>query len=412
VRPVRIVQVSVGSVRMPPKEGSAPLQVIFNTSKHLARMGHQVVILDRKYGKDDPPVEKIEGVEIAKLNVTQLPSSRAPGFLRFVLAEFNAILFALAVSRYLRENSSNIDVIHLHLTSIGLIVSILNRRLRSKMFYTCHLSQWAFATNKLGISERAHLLLDSYLMRRVTRVIALNDTARESFTHIGKVKAENIAVVPNGVDTDFFNPYIEMEEIARERYGLEGKLTVLFVGRLVKIKGVDHLLKAADAIVNRFGHKHTLFMLVGSEADTGVDEPVNMGEMLAYIRHHQLEKNIMLTGALPLEEVRALYSACDIFVLPSLGESGPIVTLEAMASGKPVIATKIGDTPHQIRDGWNGFLIDPGNEQQLAEKITYLIDNRDDRGRMGENSRRYAEEEFDWGKVSERLLAVYQSKGT
>ena len=409
---MKIVQVSVGSMRMPPKEGSAPLQVIFNTSKHLAKMGHQVVILDRKYSKDDPADERIEGVEIARLNVIQLPSSKAPGFLRFMLAELNAILFALAVSRYLRKYSSGIDIIHLHLTSIGLIVSILNRRLRGKMFYTCHLSQWAFASSRLRISERVHLLLDSFLMRRVTRVIALNDTARESFTHIGKVKADNIVVVPNGVDTDFFNPHIEMEETARERYGLEGKLTVLFVGRLVKIKGVDHLLKAADAIVNRFGHKHTLFVLVGSDADTGVDEPVNMGEMLTYIRHHQLEKNIILTGALPLEEVRALYSACDIFVLPSLGESGPIVTLEAMASGKPVIATKMGDTPHQIRDGWNGFLVDPGDEWQLAERIKCLIDNPEKREIMALNGRRYAEEEFNWGKVAERLLAVYQSKGT
>jgi len=409
---MRIVQVSVGSVRMPPKEGSAPLQVIFNTSKQLARTGHQVIILDRKHWKRDPSVEEVEGVEIARLNVIQLPSSRAPGFLRFVLAEFNAILFALAVSRYLRENSSNIDVIHLHLTSIGLIVSILNSRLRRKMFYTCHLSQWAFATNKLGISEKVHLLLDSYLMRRVTRVIALNDTARESFTHIGKVKADNIVVVPNGVDTDFFCPDIEAKETVRKRFGLEGRLTVLFVGRLAKIKGVEHLVKAADVITNRFGYKDTLFVLVGSQTYAGVDEPVNMEEMLNYIRHHQLDKNVILTGPLPLEEVRALYVASDVFVLPSLAEGDPLVTLEAMASGKPVIGTKVGGIPNQIRDGWNGFLIDPGNEQQLAEKIAYLIDNRDDRRRMGENSRRYAEEEFNWGKVAERLLAVYQSKGT
>jgi len=405
---MRIVQVSVGSVRMPPKEGSAPLQVIFNTSKHLARMGHQVVILDRKYSKRDQAVEKIEGVEIARVNVIRLPSSKAPGFLRFTLAELNAILFALAVSRYLGKNSSNIDIIHLHLTSIGLIVSILNRRLRGKMFYTCHLSQWALSADKLGISGRVHLLLDSYLMRRVRRVIALNDTARKSFTHIGKVKADNIVVVPNGVDTDFFSPRLDAKETARERYGLEGRLTVLFVGRLAKIKGVEHLVKAADAIVNRFGHKDTLFVLVGSHTYAGVDEPVNMEEMLTYIKQHQLDKNIILTGPLPLEEVRALYAACDIFVLPSLAEGDPLVTLEAMASGKPVIGTKVGGIPNQIRDGWNGFLVDAGNEQQLADKIAYLIDNPNDRRRMGENSRKYAEDEFDWGMVAEKLSVFYQ----
>jgi len=97
--------------------------------------------------------------------------------------------------------------------------------------------------------------------------------------------------------------------------------------------------------------------------------------------------------------------------LPSLAEGDPLVTLEAMASGKPVIGTRVGGIPHHIRDGWNGFLIDPANEQQLADKIKYLIDNPEERKSMGVNSRKYAEEEFDWSKVAERLLAVYQRRG-
>ena len=407
---MRIVQVSVGSVRMPPKEGSAPLQVIFNTSKHLARMGHQVIILDRKYWKRDPSVEEVEGVEIARLNVIQLPSSKAPGFLRFILAELNAILFALAVSRYLRRNSLNIDVIHLHLTSIGLIVSILNRRLRGKMFYTCHLGHWELVTESLSIFERIHLLLDPYLMRRVKRVIALNESAKSSFISIGRVKADNIVVVPNGVDTDFFSPDIQAKETVKKRYGLGGKLTVLFVGRLAKIKGVEHLLRAAEIVINGFSYRDTLFVLVGPPTFDATEKPISMEEILSFVRHHQLEKNIILTGPLPLQEVRSLYAACDIFVLPSLAEGDPLVTLEAMASGKPVIGTKVGGITHQVRDGWNGFLVDPANEQQLADKIAYLIDNPDDRRRMGENSRRCAEEEFDWRMVAERLSSVYQSE--
>ena len=406
---MRIVQVSVGSVRMPPKEGSAPLQVIFNTSKHLATMGHKVIILDRKYWKRDPAVEEVEGVEIARLNVVRLPSSKAPGFLRFILAELNAILFALAVSSYLRKNSPNIDIIHLHLTSIGLIVSILNRRLRGKMLYTCHLGHWELVTESLSMFERIHLLLDPYLMRRVRRVIALNESAKSSFISIARVKAASIVVVPNGVDTDFFNPNIEVKE-AVKRYGLEGKSTVLFVGRLAKIKGVEHLLRAAEIVINRFGYRDTLFVLVGPPTFDATEKPVSMEEILSFVRHHQLDKNITLTGPLPLEEVRALYAAADIFVLPSLAEGDPLVTLEAMASGKPVIGTRVGGIPNQIRDGWNGFLIEPANEQQLADKIAYLIDNPDDRRSMGENSRRYAKEEFDWGRIAERLSSVYQSE--
>jgi glycosyltransferase involved in cell wall biosynthesis len=405
---MRIVQVSNGGTRMPPIEGNAPLQVIFNTSKHLARIGHQVVILDREYSQHDPAVERVEGIEIVRLRILQIPCGKVPGTIRFILGELNAILYALAVSRYLKKNCSNIDIIHLHLTSIGLIVIIFDRKLRGKIFYTCHLSQWTFAQSGLRISEKLHLMLDSYLMRRVRKVIALNEAAKQSFISLGRVKSDNIVILPNGVDTDFFNPSIKVKEVV-DKYGLEGKAVVLYVGRLAKIKGVEYLLKAADIILNGFRYEDTLFMLVGSDTYAGVDKPINMEEMLQYIRTHQLDKNVVLTGLLPLEEVRLLYAAADIFALPSLGEGDPLVTVEAMAAGRPVIGTKVGGIVHHIRDGWNGFLIDPANEQQLAEKIKYLVDNPEERKRMGANSRRYAEEEFDWSKVAERLLAVYQS---
>jgi len=75
---MRMLQVSVGSVRIPPEEGSAPLQVMFATSKHLVKLGHKGAILDRSYTKDDPPVEHIDGVEIIRLRVPQVPSPKRP----------------------------------------------------------------------------------------------------------------------------------------------------------------------------------------------------------------------------------------------------------------------------------------------------------------------------------------------
>lgn len=406
---MKIVQISRGRVRVPPRKEGAPEMVIFNTSKHFARMGHEVVILDRKYSKDDLQIDYTEGVKIIRLDVRQVRSGKAHGFISFALTELNITLFALKVCAYLRRNRQNIDLIHIHLTSIGLIVVLFNRGLRSKMVYTCHLSQWALDARNLGKLERIDLLLDSFLMRRVARVIALSDIAKERFIYRGKVKEENIVTVHNGVDIDFFNPKTKIEGTLK-RYGLQGKLTVLFVGRLARIKGVYYLIQAADIIANQYGYKDTLFVLVGSPAFHAVDKSITTEEMLSFTRRYQLEENVMFTGSLPSEEVRLLYAACDIFVLASLGEGDPLVTLEAMASGKPLIATKVGGIPQQIKDGWNGFLIDPADERQLAEKIKYLIDNPDERQRMGANSRRFAEDEFDWGKVAEKLLLVYQSR--
>jgi len=409
---MRIVQVPIGSARMPPKEGGAPLQVIFHTSKHLAKMGHEVVILDSRYSSQDAPIENINGVKIVRLNFRKIPvpkSSKMPRYLRFALNELNTILFALKASSYLTRNSNNIDIIHLHATSVGVVLSLLNRKLRGKMFYTSHLGQWVLrGTKRLTILERIHILFDSYLIKQVAKVIALNESARDSFVSVGKVSPDNIAVVPNGVDTEFFNPVLDVEE-TRRKYGLEEKFTVLFVGQLTKIKGIEHLIKAADIIINEFGYKDTLFVLVGPLTFGTLEKPIDMEEMLGYIRQHQLESNLIFTGALPLEEVKRLYVASDIFVLPSLAEGDPLVVVEAMASGTPIVGTKVGGIPQKVRDGWNGFLIDPENERQLADKIKYLIDNPEERKRMGVNSRRYAEEEFDWRKVAERLSLVYQT---
>jgi glycosyltransferase involved in cell wall biosynthesis len=409
---MRIVQVPIGSARMPPKEGSAPLQVIFHTSKHLAKIGHDVVILDSRYSPEDAAVEYVDELKIVRLSFRKVPvpkSSKMPRYLRFALNELNTVLFALKVSRYLTKNSQNIDVIHLHATSVGLLLSLLNRKLRGKMFYTSHLGQWVLrGTTRLSILERIHVFLDSYLIRQVAKVVALNDLAKESFITIARVNPKKVVVVYNGVDTEFFKPTLGVEE-TRKKYDLEGKFTVLFVGHLSKIKGVEYLVKAADIIINELGYKDTLFLLVGPLTFGTLEKPIDMEEMHSYIRQHQLESNLILTGALPLEEVKRLYVASDIFVLPSLAEGDPLVVVEAMASGKPIIGTKVGGIPHKVRDGWNGFLIDPADERQLADKIKYLIGHPEEREKMGTNSRQYAEEEFDWRKVAERLSLVYQS---
>ncbi|MEM1903069.1 MAG: glycosyltransferase family 4 protein [Pyrobaculum sp.] len=73
--------------------------------------------------------------------------------------------------------------------------------------------------------------------------------------------------------------------------------------------------------------------------------------------------------------MKALYAALDFFVLPSLEEGFGMVITEAMASGKPIIGSKVGGIPMQVVEGWNGFLVEPGDYRQLAEKILYLADN-------------------------------------
>jgi glycosyltransferase involved in cell wall biosynthesis len=386
------------------------MQVMVNTCKQLAVMGHDVTILDRKYSKNDPDTEKWEGISIVRFGVPQIRPRHVPGFVDFLFAELNAVTFTLCVSRYLRRNRHNLDVVHVHYSSIGLILAMLNRGLRSTMVYTCHLSHWALDPSQLSRIERIEIATDACLMRRAGLTIALNESARESFITRGKVKAESVTVLPNGVDTMFFSPSVDTAPVA-DRYGLAGRPIVLFVGRLARIKGLEDLLKAADVVVNRHGHKDVLFILVGSPEYDAVDRSLVGTELRHSIDSLGLERNVLMTGSLPLDDVRRLYAASDVFVLPSLAEGDPLVTLEAMASGLPVIATKVGGIPRQIEDGHNGYLVDVGDHGQLADKIRYLLGRPEERKRLSLNARKSAEASFSWASSAERLAGQYVALG-
>jgi glycosyltransferase involved in cell wall biosynthesis len=189
---------------------------------------------------------------------------------------------------------------------------------------------------------------------------------------------------------------------AKEEYGIRGKVSVLFAGNVIPLKGVHHLVKAAEIILKC--HKDVVFLIAGNlEIDKRFSKFI-----VDYVNTRGLNNNIKVLGFVPHRQLRVLYAACDIFVLPSLEEGQSIALLEAMASGKPLIGSNAGGIPMQIRDGWNGFLVEPENEKRLAEKIQYLIENEGERMRMGDNSRKLAKDKFSWEKIVEEYLKVYE----
>jgi colanic acid/amylovoran biosynthesis glycosyltransferase len=205
------------------------------------------------------------------------------------------------------------------------------------------------------------------------------------------------------VNTIRFNPDIDIGDI-KEKYGLTDKITVLFASTFIRLKGVEYLVKAANIVINEFGYKNVMILLVG---DLSVEKEY-VEFMRRVIEEYKLEKNVKIAGFIPWEDVKRLYVASDIYVLPSLEDSVPTSLLEPLACGKPLVGTDIGGITPLIKDDWNGFLVEPADEKQLAEKIKHLIDHPEKWGEMGRNSRKLAEDEFDWRKIADRYLEVYK----
>jgi glycosyltransferase involved in cell wall biosynthesis len=173
---------------------------------------------------------------------------------------------------------------------------------------------------------------------------------------------------------------------------------VLFVGRLVPIKGVEVLLRAA-----RTAERFPIVV-----AGDGEQRPAL--ERLA----RELDLDVRFTGLVDARRRDRLLRECSLVVIPSVvlddgrTEGLPVVCLEAMAAGKPVIASRVGGLPEIVIDGRNGLLFDPGDHLMLAEKMELLLSNQRLRGEIGENARVDAAE-YSWSRTGPRFCHILES---
>ncbi|OGE14235.1 hypothetical protein A3G14_04305 [Candidatus Curtissbacteria bacterium RIFCSPLOWO2_12_FULL_38_9] len=205
-------------------------------------------------------------------------------------------------------------------------------------------------------------------------------------------------VIPNGVDTQKFNPLNEkVAEFA------DDKVNIIFVGRLEERKGVQHLLRAYAHIPKKHGNTRLIVVGDGQMA----------GDLKAQATYSGLQ-NVHFEGKVSDEDLPKYYATAHIFAsLATHGESQGVVNLEAMASGLPIIA---GDNPgyRTTVTPETGYLLDPKNTQEVAQALKTLIDDRNLRNTMGEAGRKNAKN-YDWsqigGKVLDLFLETLEEKG-
>lgn len=402
---MNVLHISRGIQKMPSDRDGAIESVIYNLSRNMVQLDNNVTILDRLYGNDCRYTEFYENVQIDRLNCWQVRSKKLLGVFPFIVNEFNHFLYIVSVNSYLRKKGKSIDVVHIHSDLMGFFLVLFNKKLRNKMFYTTHTN--IFSTDPINLSKiaRFNLNLNFFMMKSIKKTIALNEQIKLSCINNGLIAPNKIEVIPNGVNLQLFKSNYDTKCI-KQKYNLDGKIIILFVGRIHKIKGIEYLVKAANLIINKYNYRNVQFLLVGPVDNLGIDKLV-YDETVNQIKSFNLDKNVILTGSIPIDDLIKLYAACDIFVLPSLAESFGLVITEAMASKKPIVATKTDGALRQVIDKWNGLLVETANETDLAEKIRILIDNEDLRHQLGNNGRYFAEEEFDWKVIAEKYLAVY-----
>lgn len=232
--------------------------------------------------------------------------------------------------------------------------------------------------------------LSRYAERRTVPSQAL----AEAFMVNGLPPAE---VVHNGIDLrEWAEADRALVEELRRRFDLAGKQVILIAGRLTPDKGTVPLLKAMDRLKEKLPGMRLLALTARD-----IDEQIPAA-------YSHLRSLIRAGGWLNGAELRAAYELADVVVVPSvIFDTFPTVNLEAMAAGKPVVATCFGGSPEIVIDGETGFIVNPFETATLAERLGRLLEDRDLSREMGRRGRARIGERFALDKQVERMLAIY-----
>jgi glycosyltransferase involved in cell wall biosynthesis len=198
-----------------------------------------------------------------------------------------------------------------------------------------------------------------WALRRARRVVAVSRAMAERVVALGVPRAR-VVYRHNGVDGELFAPRSRAE--ARRRVGLDHSgPVVLYVGNVTLAKGAGVLVEAMARLAAEHGRGDVLAVIVGSGAADA--------EIASRVRGLGLERSVRIVGRRPHSEIATWMCACDVLCLPSFDEGCPNVVLEALASGRPVVASRVGGIPELIEDGDNGLLVPARDAGALADAL-------------------------------------------
>lgn len=208
-------------------------------------------------------------------------------------------------------------------------------------------------------------LADFFLIPFTNKAIAVSETVKESCILKRRINRNNLSVLHNGIQLENFIT-LERDLIQKEKMRLNikpGSKIIGTVARLRKEKGIKYLIQSVPKILNLF--PDTVFFIAG-------DGPLR-SELENLTKDLGIESRIIFAGF--CNDIPAVLSIIDIFVAPSLTEGSPLGILEAMAMGKPIVASNVGGVKEILKDNETGLLVPPKNPEALAEKIIYLLKN-------------------------------------
>jgi glycosyltransferase involved in cell wall biosynthesis len=391
----------LGSGRIGIDNGASASTVVCELSNQFVRLGHNVTVADVRTEKERTNLDaRVKVVEVdipSPIHPTQpaitgiwawlarkvIPTKHYP----YLSSMFGHYKFVRAVANNLAFD--DFDIIHLHHGQQAIFVQ---KRYRKSYIYTGH---WCYSADDRSLDAR----IEKMIINGARKAVGLG-----SYLKLFAPDAD-VQVIPNGIELHKWIPLDQME--CREAIGESNdSFVVVFVGYIGAVKGVHILL---EAIKNLYPEaKRLKAYIIGPTGQNADKESIS----------HYSQTLMNDAKNLPIEflgflnnmslEFRQYLSAADVFVLPSLNEALGLVVLEALAMGKPVIASDIGGLGEVIREDV-GYVVKPGDVDNLTATIRYLYNNPKEVDRLKSNCRRFVEQNYTWSLIARRYIDLFKS---
>lgn len=240
-------------------------------------------------------------------------------------------------------------------------------------------------------------IIIKFLFKKLDKIFVVSESLARFLSNNG---IKNTVVMHNGINTNKWR----VPDIVRNEYkkslGLDNNTKVIMIaGRLNNMKGARVSLKMFSEVLKKY--RNVVLLIVGNK-------PEQNNEFNSLIKQLNISDKIVFTGWVRYENMPTIYSISDIVIVPSLYlDPFPTINLEAMASKKPVIGTKFGGTPEIIRNGNNGYIVDPNNIEIFKNKVLDLLNDEQLSINMGKRGYEIVNDEFSLDKKIDYLISCY-----
>ena len=374
----------------PPRVVGGIAKVVYDLSRTLIKDGHDVTVVTYKEG-DVPYFEDDKGVKVYRVDNYMINPNN---FIDWIMQlNFNLV----AKANEIMAEQGKFDVIHAHDWLVAYAAKTLKNSYHIPIVSTIHATE---AGRNSGIHDEQQRYINDtewMLTYESSEVIVNSNYMKGELQRLFGLPYEKINVVPNGVNLSLFNG-IERDYNFRRKYAMDNEKIILFMGRLVYEKGIQHLIAAMPKILN--GYHDSKLVVCGKGA--------MLDELRAQANAMGIGNKVYFAGYMNGKDVQRMYKAADIAVFPSTYEPFGIVALEAMLSENPVVVSDVGGLNEIVQHRENGMKSYAGNANSIADSILELLYDHKLCADITKKAKNKVRNEYNWSKIAQDTHFTYQ----